>query len=124
MGAIREEIEIVGVRKSKKIFALFDSGAYRNYIKRELADGENVEDIGFHIFEGTHKARVANGGIVEVEKVRFREIRIRDLSIREPEFFIMDDLIEEVVVGVHLMQNLGIHLDPPNEKIEVMKIER
>lgn len=123
MGAIREEIEIVGVRKSKKIFALFDSGAYRNYIKRELIDGENVEDIGFHIFEGVHRVRVANGGIVEVEKVRFKEIKIKNCSEKEPEFFIMDDLIEEAVVGVHLMQNLGIHLDPPNERIEIMRAE-
>lgn len=123
MGAIREEIEIVGVRKSKRIQALFDSGAYHNYIKRELTDGENVEDIGFHIFEGVHKARVANGGIVEVEKVRFKEIKIKNCSEKEPEFFIMDDLIEEAIVGVHLMQNFGIHLDPPNERIELMRTE-
>jgi predicted aspartyl protease len=123
MGAIREEVEIIGVRKSKNIQALFDSGAYRNYIKRKLTDGEKVEDIGFHIFEGTHRAILANGDIVEGEKVRFKEIKIKDCFVKEPEFVIMDDLIEDVIVGVYLMQNLGIHLDPPSEKIEVMMIK-
>lgn len=120
MGAIREEVEIIGVRKSKKIQALFDSGAYRNYIRRQLTDGEKVEDIGFHIFEGIHRVILANGNIAEGEKVRFREIKIEDCSVREPEFVIMDNLIEDVIIGVYLMQELDINLDPLNQKIEVM----
>jgi len=119
VGAIRQELEIIGVRKSKWVSALFDSGAYRNYIKRELTDGETVEDIGFHIFEGIHRAILANGEVVEGEKVRFRQMKIKDCSVKEPEFVIMDDLFEDVIVGVYLMQKAGITLNPPNETIEV-----
>ena len=54
MGAIREEVKLIGTLKTKKIIALFDTGAYRNYIKRELSDGEIVDSIGFHIYEGIH----------------------------------------------------------------------
>jgi len=119
MGVIKEVVEIVGTRKSKKISALFDSGAYRNYIKKELEDGNRVEDIGFHIFEGAHSAILANGNIAVGERVRFKEIRIKERSAKEPRFVIMEDLIEDVIIGVELMQKLGITLDPLDEKIGI-----
>ena len=86
MGIIREEIEIVGIKKSKKVLALFDSGAYRNYIKMKLEDGDGPEDIGFHIFEGTHTVILANEDTVVGEKVGFKEVRIKDKehNIKEP----------------------------------------
>ena len=119
MGAINEVIEIIGTRKSKKISALFDSGAYRNYIKRELGDGDRAEDIGFHIFEGTHRAILANGNIAVGERVRFKEIHVKECSVKEPRFVIMENLIEDIIIGVKLMQKLGITLDPPNERINI-----
>lgn len=121
MGAIREEIEITGTSKSKKIQALFDSGAYRNYIKRKFADGELIEDIGFHIFEGIQRIILADGSIVKGEKVRFKEIKIKNCCGKDPEFVIMDDLIDDVIIGVHLMQSLDIRLDPPGETIETTR---
>lgn len=33
----------------------------------------------------------------------------------------MEDLIEDVIIGVALMQKLGITLDLPNERLEVSK---
>lgn len=121
MGTIREEIEITGTRKSKRISALFDSGAYRNYIKKELEDGDRAENIGFHIFEGTHRAILANGEIAVGERVRFKEIRIKEHGVNEPRFVIMENLIEDMIIGVALMQKLGITLDLPNERLEVSK---
>ena len=117
MGIIRKEIEIIGTRKSKRITALFDTGAYRNYVRREFWDGESIEDIGFHVFEGTHRVLLANGNIATGERVRFKEIRIEERSINEQRFVIMDDLIEDVIIGVELMQHLGVVLDLPNENI-------
>ena len=119
MGVIKEAIEIVGTRKRKKILALFDSGAYRNYIKMVLEDGDRAEDIGFHIFEGTHRAILANGDIAVGERIRFKEIRIKERSVNEPRFVIMENLIEDVIIGVELMQKLGITLNPPDEKIGI-----
>ncbi|MBU4374207.1 MAG: retropepsin-like domain-containing protein [Euryarchaeota archaeon] len=117
MGTIKEEIELVGTRKSKRIIALFDSGAHRNYIRKMLEDGDRAEDIGFHIFEGTHRAILANGDIAVGEKVRFKIIRIKECSFGEPEFIIMENLIADAIIGVNLMQRLGITLDPLNERI-------
>jgi len=117
MGTIKEEIEIIGTRKSKKISALFDSGAYRNYIRKEFEDGDRAEDIGFHVFEGTHRAILANGDIAMGERVRFKEIRVKERCVNEPSFVIMENLIEDVIIGVELMQKLGVTLDLPNEKI-------
>lgn len=117
MGLIKDEIEIIGMKKRKKISALFDSGAYRNYIKKNLKDGDSPESIGFHIFEGEHKAILANGVTAYGERVGFREICIRKQNMKEPKFVIMENLLADVIIGVELMQKLGITLDPPNEKI-------
>lgn len=119
MGFIKEEIEIIGTRKSKKISALFDSGAYRNYIKLKLEDGDSAEDIGFHIFEGSHRAILANGHIAEGDRVRFKEIWIKERRVKEPRFVIMENLIEDIVIGAELMQNLGITLDLQHEKLGI-----
>lgn len=117
MGAIRDHIEIIGTQKSKEIMALFDSGAYRNYIREKLSDGETVENIGFPTYEGIHKAILANGDIAIGKKVRFKKLCIRGHTVEEPEFIIMEDLYEDVIIGTELMQKLGIALDLPNEKI-------
>ena len=119
MGTIREEIEIIGTIKSKKIMALFDSGAYRNYIKNKLEDGDNVDNIGFPVYEGKHRAILANGAIAVGEKVKFKTIHIKGGTVKEPEFVIMEDLSEDAIIGVGLMQKLGITLDPPNERIDI-----
>jgi predicted aspartyl protease len=123
MGTIREKIELIGTRKRKKITALFDTGACRNYIRKMLEDGDRTEDIGFHIFEGIHRAILANGDIAVGEKVRFKIIRIKGISFKEPEFVIMENLIEDMIIGVDLMQKLGLTLDPSNEKIKRIMIK-
>lgn len=80
--------------------ALFDSGAERNYIKSILEDGDRVdEDIGFHIYEGIHKPILANTDTVEGEKIRFKEIHIKELSFEEPEFIVMEKLYVEAIIG-------------------------
>jgi len=119
MGFIKEKVELVGTLKRKSIMALFDSGAYQNYTKRVLTDGENIEDIGFHTFEGTQNVILANETIASGEKVRFKEVRIKGYKVNDPQFVIMDNLLEDMIIGASLMQKLGIQLDPPNEKINI-----
>lgn len=120
MGIIREEIEIIGTRKRKRILALFDSGAYKNYIKRELKDGDNAEEIGFHVFIGRHRVILANGDIATGEIVKFKEMVIKGHSISEPNFVIMDNLFEDVIIGVEIMQKLGLTLEPQNEMVKII----
>ena len=118
MGRIREEIELTGTSKCKKILALFDTGAAQNYIRRELTDGDNVENIGYHIFLGEHRAILANGDIALGEKVRFKAVNIKEHKVIEPEFIIMDNLTEDSIIGVNLMQRLRVTLDLSNEEID------
>lgn len=118
MGEIREEIEITGIRKSKKIVALFDSGAQRNYIRKILEDGDRVdENIGFHIFYGIHNPILANTDVTVGERVKFKKIHIKERSFEDPEFIVMEKLFVDAIIGSKLMQKLGIILDLPNKRI-------
>ena len=121
MGFIKHDIEIVGSRKSKKLVALFDSGAYRNYMRKVLIDGEAADDIGFHIFEGTRYSILANGESAAGDWVRFKELRVGQHRLKEPRFVLMESLIWDAIIGVEVMQELRITLDPPHERI-VMRI--
>jgi hypothetical protein len=118
MGFVRDYVKIIGVNKSKTLIALFDSGAYRTYIRKELSDGDMVDDIGFHIFEGIHRIILANGKIEEGARVRFKTLKIKDKALESPQIVIVDDLVEDVIVGALHMQKLKLKLDVPNEKIE------
>jgi hypothetical protein len=117
MGLIREEIELVGVEKSKKIAALFDSGARRNYIRRRFEDGESVDDIGFHVYEGAHEAVLADESTAKGVRVRFKELRMRGRVVANPQFVILENLVEDMIIGAGFMQEFGIVLDPPNESL-------
>lgn len=117
MGFVRENVEIVGTIKNKQILALFDTGAYRNYIRRELFDGETPDDIGFHTFEGTKEIILANGNLIPGDWVRFKEVHIADVCLKDPLFIIVDDLTWDIIIGVELMQKLGVVVDPPHEKL-------
>ena len=119
MGLIREEIELVGVEKSKKIAALFDSGARRNYIKRRFEDGESVDDIGFHVYEGVHEAVLADESTAKGIRVRFKELRMRGRVVANPQFVILENLVEDMIIGAGFMQEFGIVLDPPRESLEL-----
>lgn len=119
MGTIRKEVKLIGIRKSKNVTALFDTGAYRNYIKKELSDGEQIDSIGFHVYEGLHRVILADESEVDGEKVWFKELCINNLNVKEPKFIVMENLIEDIIIGVHLMQELGIRLNPRSKKIQV-----
>lgn len=117
MGFVQRDIQIIGSRKLKTVRALFDSGAYRNYIRTTMYDGDTADDIGFHIFEGTRESILANGSLSTGDWVRFKEIRIEEVSLQEPLFVVMDNLTWDVIIGVELMQTLGLILDPPKERV-------
>jgi hypothetical protein len=121
LGSIREEVKIVGTLKTKNITALFDTGATSNYIRKQLLDGDTVEAIGFDIYEGEQDVRLADARITKGEKIRFKELIIKDLSEKESRFIMMENLSDEVIIGVGTMQRLGISPDPLSEKISIRK---
>lgn len=121
LGSIREEVKIVGTNKTKNIAALFDTGAYRNYIRKQLSDGDTVESIGFDTYEGEHDIILADESKIKGEMIRFKELVIEDSSEKSPEFVVMENLLDDVIIGVHMMQKLSIILDPLSEKISKRK---
>lgn len=106
MGFVKDKVEIFGTKKGKNLQALFDSVAGRNYIRRKFKESEGVDDVSYFVF-----------------KRGFKEIKIKDFSVNNQEFVIMDNLIEDIVIDVFFMQNLCISLDQPNEKIEKRNVK-
>ena len=121
LGSIKDEVRIVGTLKEKELTALFDTGAYRNYIRKRLFDGDNVESIGFDTYEGEHNVLLADESKTKGERIRFKELVIRNLSEKEPEFIMMEKLLDDVIIGVNSMQRLGISPDPLSEKVLIRK---
>jgi len=121
LGSIKEEIKIVGTLKAKSITALFDTGAYRNYIRKQLYDGETVDSIGYDTFEGEHKVVLADLSETKGERIRFKELLIKDQSEKEPVFIVMENLSDDVIIGVHSMQRLHINPDPTSERISIRR---
>jgi predicted aspartyl protease len=121
LGSVREEVKIVGTLKTKNIMALFDTGATSNYIRKQLLDGDTVDAIGFDTYEGERDILLADTSRTKGERIRFKELAIKDLSEKEPRFIIMENLLDEVIIGVDTMQRLGISPDPLSEKISIRK---
>ena len=82
----------MGERKTKIINALFDSGAYKNYIRRVLYDQDNVEQIGFRAYQQTDFAILADGTSVPVEMIAFNQLHIGNITAPNPTFQIMEHL--------------------------------
>lgn len=119
MGYIRQEIEIVGDRKAKKVEALFDTGAFRNYVKRVFFDQDSLDEIGFRVYAVPDYAILANGTSVPGERVSFNEIRIEGVVSKNATFLMVDSLWEDVIIGAELMQELHIIPIPQLERIRI-----
>ena len=78
-----------------------------------------MDDIGFHLYEGRHEAILADESVAIGERVRFTELRLRGRAVPNPQFVILDNLVEEAIIGAGFMQEMGIILDPPNESLRL-----
>ncbi|MBI4727763.1 hypothetical protein HY768_11190 [candidate division TA06 bacterium] len=76
MGYIYQKITILGTNKSKEVEALFDSGAGGNYIRRKLLDGDDIEGIGYDVYEGVQLTITANSNLVAGDRIRFKWLTI------------------------------------------------
>ena len=117
MGEIKADVDVFGYLKNKKISALLDSGAYWNYINKIFEDGECPEDIGYSIYHGTIVSILANGQPVRGQIIGFDKIHINGRPFRNPRFVIMEDMIDDIIIGVHLMQQMRLKLDPFRHRI-------
>lgn len=121
MGFIKKSIELFGSNRNKTIIALFDSGSSINCIKRKLSDGDSVDGIGFLFYGGPFQSHLANGEIVRGERVSFRALKIDNKIAVYPELIIFDSMVEDLIIGVGLMQEMKIILDPFEKKINMIQ---
>ncbi|OHB70245.1 MAG: hypothetical protein A2W17_07635 [Planctomycetes bacterium RBG_16_41_13] len=115
MGVIINRIKLVGSKGEKKVDALFDSGASFSFINKELAIKLGSIDSLPHPkeFETAEEGRK----IVVKEAVRL-DFHIDGIELSD-EFFIADNLSEEVIIGAVTMQKWRLKLDFEHDEVIV-----
>ena len=121
MGKIYKEIGILGANnKYMKLKALFDTGAYYNYIAEEFRDGSSIHDLGIVEFKEELPVIFANGLDVSGRMIILKLLKIdkKIEPIEEPQFCLFDMKSEcDVIIGAKLMQELNIVLNPSVKQI-------
>lgn len=119
MGRIVRQIEIEG----KAARALFDTGAYQSYVRREL-----ISDVPKRTLPEPY--RVGLGGkVIEVTEVCVAIARIEGLSL-DAEVVPVDCLGEadgeplDAVIGALVMEKWEIKLDPRNGALDLAGLRR
>jgi|GEM_PF-2864256 predicted aspartyl protease len=111
MGLIIEQIEITGTIKSTKISALIDSGAEGNYISASLPNGIRPEQLGF-ISYGEIPVSIPGSSIGELREIlTFEYLKLNGIKVSEPEFIILENMDFPAIIGVEILQMIGLQLD-------------
>ena len=123
MGLIIKEIGLLGSKNSyKKLKALFDTGATRNYISKEFSNKETIDDIGVVTFRDKGPVIFPDGNEKEGEIINLKLLKIDGVPIENPEFFLFDMKMYDVIIGAKLMQELKIILNPSIKQISFGQI--
>ena len=115
MGLIIKPTSITGDKGNTTVQALFDTGAYSSFLRRDIA-----QRVGTIVATPTAiKFTMADGrGTLEVGDVITLDIVIGDVTV----FFtvyVVDELAEEMIIGADMLQRWKIRLDPEQEQISV-----
>jgi len=119
MGLIVREVGLLGSKnRYKKLRALFDTGATRNYISEEFLDKDTIDDIGIVNFHGKDFVTFPDG----VEKwgsiISLKLLKIDNkYPIVNPEFFLLDMKMYDIIIGAKLMQQMRMILNPSIKEI-------
>ena len=115
MGVIFNRIKLVGSKGEKKIEAMYDSGASFSFIKTDLAKKLGIieklpKPKEFETAENNRK-------IIVTERVTL-DFFIEGINLSD-EFFIADNLSEEVIIGAATMQKWRLKLDFEHDRVLV-----
>lgn len=119
MGKIYREIGLLGANnKYTKLNALFDTGAYCNYIGETFRDGSSIHDLGIMEFGEKQPIVFPSGVDIEGRMIKLKLLKIDGVEpIKEPEFCLFDMKMCDVIIGAKLMQQLKIILNPSIKQI-------
>ena len=122
MGLIIKEVGLLGSNnKFKRLKALFDTGATRNYICKKFSDDKTIDDIGIVEYLGKGYVWFPNGENEEGSTIKLKLLKIENISIEEPEFFLFDMKEYDIIIGAKLMQEMGMILNPYIKEISFCK---
>ena len=111
MGLIIDQIEIKGTIKSVKVSALIDSGAEGNYISVVLPNGIRPEQLGF-VSYGEIPVSILGSSIRELRSsLTFENLKLNGVILSEPEFIILENIDFPAIIGVEILQMIGLKLD-------------
>ena len=116
MGIIRLPMLFRGALHDKHLYCLFDSGANYSFIRKDLA--EQLETLS-----PLHKPmRLATADSNNFMQVNYRIATnfsvTNDVELSD-EFYVLDDLSEEVVIGALTIQKWKMKLDFEHDRVEV-----
>jgi predicted aspartyl protease len=113
MAIIEKKIKLVGSKGSKSLIALFDSGASYSHIKPKLAEELGIVES---LPQPIRLATAKNGEEV-VTKARVTLDFWIDGYRFSDEFMVVEELSEDVIIGVTSMQKWRMKLDFEKEEI-------
>ena len=113
MSLIMGKIRLSGSKGEKTINALYDSGASVSFLRKSIA--ESVEILT--PLPIVYNAKTAkNGETIEISEAIRIDFYVGNIRLSD-EFFITDELTEDVIIGAATMQKWRLKLDFENDKI-------
>jgi predicted aspartyl protease len=112
MGRVEEEIEVCGTKGSKKVIAIFDSGSTRCLVNPDLVESVGGEYTGYEPV-----VKLADGREVKVKEVEFSYIEVLGYRRIRARAFALEGLLEQMLIGQDIMQELGVTLKVREEKV-------
>ena len=111
MGLIIDNIEIRGTNRSLKMNALIDSGAEGNYISEILPNGLRPIQLGFVSYSEIPVSIPGSSSAELHGALTFESLTLNGVVISEPEFIVLDNIDFPAIIGVEILQMLGLSLD-------------
>ena len=116
MGRIYEEVELIGFKKTKVVKALFDTGASRG-----LIHPETVKELGVVYTGWEPEIKTADNRFVRVKELELKAIRVFGYERPKPRLYEVSELPEEVIIGLDMMQELGVVIEVREERAYLKK---
>lgn len=111
---LRKEIEILGSKGTRKVVALFDSGATYSIISENIAREIEI----FTPLPQPKKLKIADGNYIRITHAVRIDFKINGIDLSD-EFLVFEKLPEDVIIGASTMQKWRIKLDFENEDVIV-----
>ena len=116
MGIIRLPLLFRGTKNDKYIYSLFDSGAKYSFLRKDIA--EQLEDL-MVLNKPLKMATADSGNFLEVRYATRTFFSVSNDVELSDEFYVIEELSEEAVIGALTMQKWKMKLDFEHDRVEV-----